>query len=269
VHGMRVLLWIIGGLAGLVGIVWVGTRVPARPFDPPAAGTPPETVPVPTALPSPVARYAQAVFGDRIPMTDSAQITGRGTLVLNGLALPARFKFYHDAGNAYAHHIQVTWFSFPVLTVNESYQNGVATMNLPGETIHDAPEINAAAYQALWAEAIWFPALWFTDERVHWEPLNDNSARLILEDAAPDERFTLYFDPQTGLLTEMVAQRYRNLGDPARHRWTNRAVTWAALAGVQVPIIAETQWDDERPWAVWRVEDITLNLDVRGAFPGA
>ncbi len=259
---MRVLA-VIGFFAAMVFIGWLGTMVPARSFERPAFPPAPDTVPIPDDLPPPVARYARAAFGEEIPVIHSAQITGRGKLVLNGLALPARFQFYHDAGNAYAHYIQITWFSLPVLTVNELYQNGVATMQLPGETISDTPENNAAAYQALWGEAIWFPSIWFTDERARWEPIDEHSARLILADAAPEEQFTVYFDSQSGLITEMVTQRYRDPGDPERLRWTNRVVTWGTLAGMRVPVVAETQWADERPWAVWRTQDVTVNLDVR------
>lgn len=264
---IRVFSWIVGILAALITFAWIGLLIPARPFARPAAGPEPATVPIPDDLPPPVARYAQAVFGEAIPVTQSAQITGRGTLVLNGLSLPARFKFYHDAGNAYAHHLQITWYGLPVLTVNEHYLDGVATMHLPGETITDTPEINAGAYQALWGEGIWLPAVWFTDERARWEPIDDHSARLVLADAAPEEQFIVHFDPQTGLVTEMVAQRYQNPGDADRVRWTNHAITWGTFGGVRVPTLAETQWADDRPWAVWRVEDVSFDVDVSAGFP--
>jgi len=31
---------------------------------------------------------------------------------------------------------------------------------------------------------------------------------------------------------------------------------------VMVPVEAETQWDDNDPWAVWHIDDILYNIDV-------
>ena len=260
---LRILLGIVATVAALLGIGWLGLRVPAAPYETPtdAPGLT-ERVPLADDLPIPVARYAEAVFGDNVPVVTSAVVVGRGRLRLNGLSLPARFRFYHDAGQAYYHDIQVTWFGRPVLTVDERYLNGVALMSVPGDLIEDEPNVNAAANQALWGEAIWLPSVWFTDERVQWEPIDENSARLIIPDAASEEQFTVYFDPQTHLLTHMETVRFQESGDITRTRWTNRAVEWGTFDGVQVPTVAETQWADELPWAVWQVERVLYNRDV-------
>ena len=247
-------------LSGLPG--WACSSQRAR-FEPPTHPEQVETVPIPDDLPAPVARFAAATFGDAIPVTDSVQITGRSTLHLNGLTLPARFKIYHDAGDAYYHYIQVTWFGIPVLTVNERYMDGVGIMDIIGEPIVDQPATNAAAYQALWAEAVWFPAIWFTDERVTWEARDDNSAILHLADAPENEHFIITFDPETGLFTEIITERYRDTDITAHRRWTNRALGWETIEGVMLPTLAETQWDDEQPWAIWRAEDIALNVEVQ------
>jgi hypothetical protein len=263
------LVKIIAGLVIVVllviGIGWLGLQFSARSFPlPDQQSADRGSVAVPSELPAPVERYAEAIFAGEIPIVESALIMGTGELIVNGIRMPARFKFYHDAGNAYYHYIQVTWFGLPVMTVNERYLDGVGILDMPMGRVENEPKVNTAAHQALWAEAIWLPSLFFTDERARWEPVDAASARLIIPDADPAEMLTFHFDPQTGLVTEAVTLRYQEADSEERSRWTNRALEWGEFDGVRVPTVAETQWEDDRPWAVWRVEQVLFNVDVSG-----
>lgn len=258
---------VIGGLVvalfALVGLGWLGTRIDLPGFAAPAdtAGELGSVEP-PTGLPAPVARYVEAAFAGRIPLVTSAIITGRVDVRFNGIPFPARFKLYHEAGKAYYHYIQMGWFGLPVATVNERYLNGVGTMDIPGSFIDNDPSVNAAANLGLWAESIWLPSIWFTDGRVRWEAVDEHTARLILPDAAPEEAFTLRFDPATGLITSMDTLRYQNAGDVERLPWKNRVLAWEQHNGVMVPSLADIRWGDDPPWATWHVEHVRYNVDV-------
>ncbi|MCI0712458.1 MAG: hypothetical protein L0154_20045 [Chloroflexi bacterium] len=37
---------------------------------------------------------------------------------------------------------------------------------------------------------------------------------------------------------------------------------WGELDGWTVPLRSETQWDNDKPWAVWELEQVVLNVDV-------
>jgi hypothetical protein len=75
-------------------------------------------------LPDPVDRFYRTVFGDQVPLIESAVISGRVQLRMFGIALPSRFRFIHDAGKDVRQTIEVTLFGFPIMKVNEFYLDG-------------------------------------------------------------------------------------------------------------------------------------------------
>jgi hypothetical protein len=258
---------VIGGLAGLTVIAWSGTRVRPPPFESPTwhsrdAGS----MELAADLPAPVARYATTVFGGSIPVVESALILGRADLTLNGIAVKGRFTFYHQAGSAYRHEIQLTWFGLPLVTVVEQFKDGQAVMSLPGTRIENDEKTNRAANQGLWAEALWLPSIWFTDRRVEWVAIDDAAARLVIPDAADEEQLTTTFDADTGLIQDLTTLRYGQSDDPARRRWTNTAIEWGAMNGIRIPVVISTRWGDDKPWARWSVDDVIYNLDVSRRF---
>ena len=38
------------------------------------------------------------------------------------------------------------------------------------------------------------------------------------------------------------------------------------MNGIQVPVRAQTRWNDEPPWAEWHIEQIIYNTDVSRRF---
>ena len=268
---MRTKLKIVGGLAGLAAVIWSGIRVKPPRFESPKwTGRELGSVDVPADLPAPVARYARAVFGESISVVETALIIGRADLRLGGVACRGRFRFFHRAGSAYQHDIQLTWFGLPLIAVDEKYEDGQAIMNLPGRRIEDDEKTNRSANLGLWAESIWLPSIWFTDDRTRWVAVDDTTATLVVPDAAADEQFTFTFDAGTDLIKEMRTLRYQEADDPARHRWTNTASEWGEKNGIRIPVVITTAWDDDKPWAVWSVDDVMYNVDVsrRGGDSG-
>ena len=92
-------LSIVGGiLVGLITLGWMGLRVKPAPFPAlPQASPPLPTVPLPAGLPAPVERYFRQVYGgDRVPLIETAVISGRATMSpVGGVQIPARFRFIH------------------------------------------------------------------------------------------------------------------------------------------------------------------------------
>jgi hypothetical protein len=249
----------------LVFLGWLGLQIDPRPF-PSYPDSPPERaalIPLPEDLPAPVERFYWTLYGDEVPEMTSAVISGRASMRVSGITFPARYRFTHVAGHAYRHYIEATWFGLPVMRVNESYLDGGARMELPFGTIEREPKIDQAANLGLWAESVWLPPIWVTDPRVRWDPVDEQTALLRVPFGEEHETFVARFSPQTGLLDTLEAMRYREADDVRRTLWINQILHWDTLYGQQTAVIGAVTWFDQgRPWAVFRVEEVVVNVDV-------
>ncbi len=261
---VKVVITLIGILVVLAVTGWLGLQVQPKPFPAYPEQTPAlNTVELPADLPAPVARYYETIVGNRIPVIESAVISGRGKLRVFGLRFPARFRFTHIAGQGYRHYIEATIFGYPVMKVNEWYLDGKARMELPVGVIENEPKVDMAANLGLWAESVWLPSIFITDPRVRWEAIDDTTARLVVPFGDEEDTFTVMFDPETGLMRTMEAMRYKEATDEAKIPWRNEPLGWQIFHGVMIPSPAATTWLDEgTPWAVWTIEDVVYNVDV-------
>jgi len=259
-----VIVAIIGVLAVLVSIGWLGLQVKPRPFPAyPEQTAALNTVELPTDLPAPVSRFYTTIIGDRVPIIESGVISGRGKLRFRGVSFPSRLRFTHTAGQDYRHYIEATIFGYPLIKVNEYYLDGTARMELPVGVIENEPKIDMAANLGLWAESVWLPSIFVTDPRVHWEAIDDTTARLVVPLGEEEDTFIVSFDPQTGLIRMMEAMRYREATDEAKIPWRLEPLGWETFHGIMIPSPAAVTWLDEgTPWLVFTVEDVAYNVDV-------
>jgi hypothetical protein len=262
--GGRGVIWFVLSLfVGLLALGWIGTRVQPTPFPNfPASSATLQTVPLPVNLPAPVQRFYRELYGERVPVVTSAVISGRARMKLFGLEFPARFRFVHEAGKAYRHYFEVTFFGIPIFKVNEHFLEGRANLELP-VGVQRGAKIDQAANLALWAEATSFPSLFVTDPRARWSAIDDSSAVLSVPFGDTLERFVVRFDPRTGLLETLEAMRYRDPNDTAKHLWIARGLGWKTLGDVRLATIGTATWLDQgAPWATFTTEQIILNADV-------
>ncbi len=262
----KIILTVFAVLVGLPMVGWLGLHIKPKPFPAYPAQTPPlETIELPADLPAPVTRYYKTTIGDRIPVIESAVISGRSTLRIQGITFSSRFRFTHIAGQDYRHYIETTFFGYPLMKVNEWHLGGKARLELPFGIIENEPKIDMAANLSLWGEAIWLPSLFITDPRVRWEAIDDTHARLIVPagENGEEDTFTATFDPGTGLLVRLEALRWKEPDSPKKLIWRNEPLGWRKFHGVMVPSPAATIWEDEgTPWAQWTVEEVVYNVDV-------
>jgi hypothetical protein len=222
-------------------------------------------LPIPRDLPAPVQRFAEALFDDSLPEVQTAMVVGRAQLTPFGMPMPTRFRFYYDAErSSHYHDIQVTWFNLTFMRIHERNLEGHATLDLgPIGYVEDAPRTNRAAIQGYWGEVLaWLPSIALTDVRLRWEAVDETTARLYLPGLDDVEAFTVRFDPETGLMSEVETMRYQSEENAKRWRWFNRILEWDTVNGLRVPVRSQTQWNDAAPWATWEIEQVVLNADV-------
>ena len=265
----KVILYAAVALIILVpALIFVGLRVQPRPFAPYPETTPElEMAPLPDDLPAPVARYYRAITpgsGDQIPVIDSAVISTRGRIRVAGITFPTRFRFTHEAGQGYRHYAEATLFGWPIMKINERYLDGQARMELPVGVIENEPKVDMAANLGLWGESIWLPPIFLSDPRVRWEAIDDTTARLIVPFEEGEDSFTVFFDPETGLIDHLQAMRYKGAADAEKVLWINEVLGWAEFHGLLVPSPAAVTWADEgTPWLVLTLDDVAYNVDVK------
>ena len=216
----------------IILITWIGLRIQPTSFPTlTASSRSANTISLPDTLPAPVKKFYSQIYESEIPEIESAIISGRGTIRIKGIPFPARFRFYHNAGQSYRHTIELTFFGIPIMNVEEYYKDGNARLELPFGTIENEPKVNQGANLALWGEAIWFPSIFISDSRVQWKAVDSDTAILNVPFGQSYQQIIVRFDPESGQPQLLEAMRYKQADDTAKTLWLVETKNWRPING--------------------------------------
>lgn len=258
---LKIIVSIVGSLAALVAIGWLGLQIPSKLVTP--VTTKSQTfggVDNPANLPAPVRRYLQVALGDHAQRIESAVFWGRAQANF-GVWMPMRFQLYHRVGYDFRREMQITWFGFPVLKALDQYVNGQGLTGLVGKADTGAG-VDQGSNMILFAEAPLYPSIFVTDSRIRWVAIDDTSAQLFFPFGDEEDAMTVYFDPQTDLITKMTALRYFG-ANGEKEPWRVDFLTWQTVDGMTILARSAITWEKQgKPWSYWEITGVTWNVDL-------
>lgn len=218
---------------------------------------------LPSYLPPAARRHFEQVFnGSEYPMIESAVIWGRWKIKAFGFWAPGRFTSWYQPGRQFFRQMEIAWFGRPLLKGTESLLNGAGLIKVGGST-SVGPNIDQSENIGLWAEAVWMPSILLSDPRLRWESLDPFTARLTVPGPFGPEALLLSFDPESGLLTHLAAQRFASAQEQQPSEWFIALSSWKRFGGLLLPGKVCATWVQQgSPSTQWFIQGAAYNVDV-------
>lgn len=152
--------------------------------------------------------------------------------------------------------------------VRDSYVAGGATMlgRLGGlvtvVNAGDGPELAQSALARWLGEAAWFPLALLPRAGLRWEAVDENTARVVIEDGLTIAAADMHF-AASGELRRMTALRYRDVDGTAELTPFEGVYSdYGSVGGVMVPTSAEVAWLlPEGRYAYWRGRPVAIRYE--------
>jgi len=135
--------------------------------------------------------------------------------------------------------------AFPLISIKarDMYFEGKGNMYVklpPFITIADArgQEIDQGSLLRYLAEMVWFPTAYLS-EYIRWEPLDSNSARIVMNYQGITLPATVFFN-EKGEMTRLVARRYAEMdGSYSLEDWAPVMSEYREFNGIRIPTKVE------------------------------
>lgn len=200
-------------------------------------------------LPKPVQRYLRysGIIGKEEVTTVRLRQKGvlRRSLKDSWKDLEA-VEYYSVTPPAFVWLGQMAMGPFKVVAARDSYINGQGRMlikMLGIKTIDDVTgqKMDYSCLLRYLNEMMWFPSA-FLNDNIHWDAIDDTSARVTLTDASLIASAVMHFDEQ-GALTTFVSDRYHQVnGVYVKDTWETPITGYGEFNGLKLPIKGEAVW---------------------------
>jgi hypothetical protein len=226
------------------------------------------------SLPAPVQRYLRAVLEDGQPMVAAVHIELTGTMDMGKKA--EQWKGFTSTQRVITRRPGFDWDAriammpgLPV-RVHDAYVAGEGILHaallglVPVADLRGPGEVAQGELIRFFAEAAWYPTALLPSQGVHWEAVDEHSARATLKDGAITLALLFRFD-EDGLITTVRAEaRGRTVGGTVVPTpWQGRYWNYAIREGMRVPLEGEAAYllpEGAKPY--WRGRVIKLNYEL-------
>jgi hypothetical protein len=224
-------------------------------------------------LPGPVQRYFRRVIKDGGPMVSRVRVQHRGTFNMGDtsdrwrpftshqLMITRRPGFDWDA--------RISMMPGLTVRVHDAYVagEGILHASLLGlitvASLRGTPDAAEGELMRFFAEAAWYPTALLPGQNVHWEAVDEQSARATLVDGAIAITMMFSFNEEGVIETVRADARGRTVGDEIIPTpWQGRFWNYHERSGMYVPLEGEVSWLlPEGPKSYWRGQITSIGYE--------
>jgi hypothetical protein len=200
-------------------------------------------------LPEPVQRYMKftGVLGKPWIYSVRLRQTGRFRLGADRPWMPMRAdQTFHTHPPAFTWDARFKLFGLPLLRARDGYTSGHGHMygKVAGIfTVFDArgEELDQGTMMRYLSEMIWFPIA-YLGENIHWEAVDDDSARVTFTDGDRSVSGQMYFDGEGRPINFSAMRYYEKQGRYTLEAWSTPMTDHAERAGLILPVRGQAMW---------------------------
>lgn len=216
------------------------------------------------ALPRPVARYLRERLPPNQRLIRRAQIWTSGEFLIRpGTSGWRRFRAkqlftWQPAGYVWDARIRMLpgldIFVRDALVAGEGSIRAAVAGLVPLVSSRGSPGLAAGASHRFLAEALWFPTALVLNPILRWVPIDDDKARVTLEQGATTVALEYRFGPDGLPVSVFAPDRFREQGGRGIPTpWQVRFLRHEIRGGMMIPVSAVVEWLlPSGPLAYWR-----------------
>jgi hypothetical protein len=225
-------------------------------------------------LPAPVQRYFRRVLKDGQPVVAGVDLRLSGTLNMG--KTKDQWKPFTSDQKVVTQRPGFDWNArisvmpgLPVL-VHDAYVAGEGMLHaallglFPLADLRGAGDIATGELLRFFAEAVWYPTALLPSQGVHWEGVDDRSARARISDGQTRVSMLFTFNEQDLIDKVHVAARGRVVGGKAIPTpWQGHFWNYAERSGMRVPLEGEVAWlmpEGAKPYFRARITEIVYTF---------
>jgi hypothetical protein len=202
-------------------------------------------------LPAPVQRFFRAVLKDGQPIVAAANLSQRG--LFNMSETENKWSPFTATQLVTTQHLGFDWDARIQMApgvsafVHDSYILGEGKLHasllglLTVADVRNTPQAARGELLRFFAEMPWYPTALLPSQGVHWEAIDDTSARATLTDGATTVSLVFRFNAEGAIETMRAEARDRDA--LTTMPWNGRFWEYAVRNGMLIPLEGEVGWE--------------------------